>query len=443
MPFGYGLVLLCNDPEFGGFFMIKRKLTVIPLFLAVAGSVLTGCGAADIQSPAAETYVESKVNNTETQTGDASAETGSFLSDTSDQDSISIVCTIYPEYDWVNQILGDHAANAEVTYLLDNGADLHNYQPTADDIIKISACDLFIYVGGESDGWAEDALDSAANKDMRVINMMEIMGDSAKAEELKEGMQGHDHEHEDEDHDHEDHDHEDHDHEDHDHEDHDHEDHDHEDHDHEDHDHEDHDHEDHDHEDHDHEDHDHEHHHEEGEVEYDEHVWLSLKNANVLCTEIEKNIEAIDPANAADYKANLDAYTAKLDDLDSRFRSLFDSSTIKTLIFGDRFPFRYFVDDYGLDYYAAFIGCSAETEASFETIVFLSDKANELDSKTIFTIEGSDRTIAQTIINTSGRVMNIAELNSIQSVSDDDIKNGVTYLSLMENNYNVLSEALQ
>ncbi len=301
---GMGLFCCAMIQNSEAFF--KRKLTVIPVFLAVAGSVLTGCGAADIQSPAAETYVEAKVNNTETQTGDASAETGSFLSDTSDQDSISIVCTIYPEYDWVNQILGDHAENAEVTYLLDNGADLHNYQPTADDIIKISACDLFIYVGGESDGWAEDALDSAVNKDMRVINMMEIMGDSAKAEELKEGMQGHDHDHENEDHDHE--------------------------------------------------DHDHEHHHKEGEVEYDEHIWLSLSNAKILCAEIESNISAIDPANAADYKANLDAYTAKLDELDSRFRSLIDSSTVKTLVFGDRFPFRYFVDDYGLDYYAAFRG---------------------------------------------------------------------------------------
>lgn len=559
--------------------MFKRKLTVIPLILTIAASGLTGCGSVTTAPNAAASPTESTVSD---DTEARANENGTAVSETKlpdTTDKMSVVCTIYPEYDWVNQILGDHVANAEVSYLLDTGVDLHSYQPTAGDIIKISTCDLFVYVGGESDSWAEDALSNSQNKDMKVINLMDVLGDSAKVEELKEGMQGHDHDHEhehteikeedikdreltdfagnwqslypllesgeleeyvehhaeengepieevreelsekwgcdvtevgidgnmisfkysdgiqksgeyeyagyspvlaedgdihavlykyesvsgdspkyvmfndhgcepakaehfhiiygddtdfdttlknftynpffipvglngeeavemleghshsnsgDNDHDHEEHD-----------------------------------------------DHDHEHHHEEGEVEYDEHVWLSLSNAKVLCAEIESNISAIDPANAADYKANLDAYTTKLDELDGRFRSLVDSSSVKALVFGDRFPFRYFVDDYGLDYFAAFIGCSAETEASFETIAFLSDKVNELDSKTIFTIEGSDKSIAQTVINTSGRDMKIAELNSLQSVTADDIKNGVTYLSLMENNYNVLSEALK
>jgi len=113
-------------------------------------------------------------------------------------EKFQIVTTIFPAYDWVRQIMGDAANNAELTMLLDNGVDLHNYQPTADDLIKISTCDMFIYVGGESDGWVEDALKNAVNKDMVVINMMELMGDSAKEEEMVEGMQESQYEHEDE-----------------------------------------------------------------------------------------------------------------------------------------------------------------------------------------------------------------------------------------------------
>ncbi|MBQ1536814.1 MAG: zinc ABC transporter substrate-binding protein, partial [Ruminococcus sp.] len=187
----------------------------------------------------------------------------------------------------------------------------------------------------------------------------------------------------------------------------------------------------------------HEHHHEEGEEEYDEHVWLSVKNAKNICGAIEKELEAIDPDNAADYKANLESYTAKLDELDLSFKTLADGASSKTLVFGDRFPFRYFVDDYGLDYYAAFIGCSAETEASFETIAFLADKVNELDCGTIFTLENSSKDIANAIISASGKSVDIAELNSLQSVSADDIAGGANYLSLMQKNYDVLAGVLK
>ena len=253
--------------------------------------------------------------------------------DTVTGEQISIVCTIFPEYDWVKQILGDHVSHAEITYLLDSGMDLHSYQPTAMDMAKIADCDLFVYVGGESDEWVEDALDEAVNPDMQVINLMEVMGDAAKEEEVKEGME-HDHDHEDED-----------------------------------------------------EEHDHEH--EEGEAEYDEHVWLSLKNAKMLCAEIADRLSILDSANKGAYKANLDAYTAQLDKLDGDFKALIDGVSQKTLVFGDRFLFRYYVDDYGLDYFAAFAGCSAETEASFDTIVFLAEKMDELGCGTIFTIENS------------------------------------------------------
>ena len=329
-------------------------------------------------------------------------------------DKLKIVTTIFPEYDWVMNVLGDKASGADVTMLLDNGVDLHSFQPTAADIMKISSCDLFIYVGGESDEWVEDALKEAVNKDMVVINLMDVLGDSVKEEEVVEGMQEedeHDHEH-DHDHDHDDHD-EDHDH--------------------------DHD-DDHD-KDHDHE---HEHHHEEGEVEYDEHVWLSLKNAQVLVKSISDALQKIDTSNAEAYKKNADAYIESLKALDADYKAAVDAAGTKTILFGDRFPFRYMVDDYGLTYYAAFVGCSAETEASFETITFLAKKVDELSLPAIFTIEGKDKRIAETIAqNTASKDQKILTLDSMQSVSSSDIKNGTTYMSIMKNNLSVLKEALK
>ena len=247
---------------------------------------------------------------------------------------------------------------------------------------------------------------------MKVVNLMDVLGDSVKVEELKEGMQENEHEH---DHEHEEDD--DHD--------------------------EDKDHEHEEDKDHEHDEDEHNHDHEGDEEEYDEHVWLSVKNAKVLCAEIEKNIEAIDPANSSDYKANLENYTEELTSLDDKFYDLIEASSVKTLVFGDRFPFRYFTDDYGLDYYAAFIGCSAETEASFETIAFLSDKIKELDCSTVFTLENSSKDIANTIISTSGKKADIVELNSLQSVSKDDIAGGASYISLMQKNYDVLAGVMK
>ena len=345
---------------------IKAAAMIVAFTMVIAG--ISGCG----QSAAAESAQNRK---------------------------ISIVCSIFPEYDWVKQIMGDKADNAEITYLLGNGADLHNYRPTADDIIKISGCDLFIHVGGESDEWAEDALAGAVNKDMKVIDLIGTIGDNVRTEEIKEGMQDEDEHH----HDHDDEDGHDDDHDD-----------------------------------------EHEHHHDDDEPEYDEHVWLSVKNAKLICTEIADKLCALDPSNDGTYKANLAAYTAELDKLDSDFAALVGNASEKTLIFGDRFPFRYFTDDYGLDYYAAFVGCSAETEASFETVVFLAQKADELNAKTIYTIENSDKSIAQTIINsTAAKDGKIAELNSLQSVSREQADGGETYISLMRKNYEVLKETLK
>ena len=317
--------------------------------------------------------------------------------DTNKTDKLSIVTTIFPEYDWVREILGDKADNAEITMLLDNGVDLHSYQPTADDIVKISDCDLFIYVGGESDGWVEDALRNAANRNMKVINLLEVLGDSVKTEEIVEGMQEEEHEHEDA-HAHDDA------------------------------------------EEHEHEDAE-EHEHEE---EADEHVWLSLKNAKMLVRVISKALQELDPDNKDIYAANADAYVKKLSALDADYQAAVDAASNKTILFGDRFPFRYLVDDYGLRYYAAFVGCSAETEASFETISFLAKRVDELKLPCVLTIEGAQHKIAETIVqNTTAKNQRVLTMDSMQSTTSKDVKNGTTYLSVMEKNLSVLKEALR
>ena len=299
---------------------------------------------------------------------------------------LSIVVTIFPGYDWVREIMGDEAENADITMLMDNGTDLHSYQPTADDISKISKCDLFIYAGGESDEWVKDALKQAENKDMKVINMIEMLGDSVKTEEVVEGMESeHDHDH-DKDGDHNDSD---------------------------------------------------------QEVEYDEHTWLSLKNAEMICEAIENDLSSLDPENKDIYKKNSEEYISKLSELDSKYQKTVDDAARKTVLFGDRFPFRYLTDDYGLDYYAAFVGCSAETEASFKTVKFLAEKVDELDLPCVMTIEGSDHKIAETIIrNTADKDQKVLTMDSMQAVTASDLKDGKTYLSVMEKNLEALKEAL-
>ena len=292
-----------------------------------------------------------------------------------------IVTTIFPEYDWVKEIAGDKAKDSEITMLLGNGVDLHSYQPSIQDIAKISTADIFIYVGGESDGWVKDALKNAKNKNMKVINLMEVLGDKVKEEEIIEGMQAEEEEESEE---------------------------------------------------------------EEEELEYDEHVWLSVRNAKLLCSEICNALCEKDAKNAAAYKANYTAYAAKLDKLDSDFAAAVKNGKTNTLLFGDRFPFRYFVDDYDLKYYAAFVGCSAETEASFETIVFLAGKVDELKLNNVCQIESGNGKIARTIIQSSkNKNAKVLTFDSLQSTTSKDVKKGATYLSLMQKNLEVLKEALK
>ena len=504
-----------------------KKIITLVLALAMAVSLFTGCG---------------KKNN---------AETGE-----SDSNKLSVVTTIFPEYDWVREILGGKAESTDLTMLLDNGVDLHSYQPTADDIAKISDCDLFIYVGGESDGWAKSVLKNAANRKMKVINLLEVLGESVKTEEIVEGMQedGHDHghshdeqltendiedrtlsdfagawkslhpfllngdldkfcEHRAE------------------------------------------------------EDEDssttkdtywekykaswqcdaekisingdtitftyadgktvsaeytyagnqpkrndegkirsvryqfettsadapkyvqfNDHGHEPGKAEHfhiyfgndgfdalmsdktnpffvkdalsvedildelmghdhgeekDEHVWLSLKNAKTLVGAIADALQELDPDNKGIYAANAAAYIEKLSTLDGAYQSAVDGAARKTVLFGDRFPFRYLVDDYGLGYYAAFAGCSAESEASFETVSFLAKKVDELKLPCVLTIEGKNHKLAETIVqSTAGKNQKVLTMDSMQSMTSKDAANGATYLSVMEQNLSVLKEAL-
>ena len=313
-----------------------------------------------------------------------------------DTGSIKIVTTIFPEYDWVMNVLGDNPAGADVTLLLDDGVDIHSFQPAVEDILTISDCDLFIYVGGESDKWVDDALQEKINDDMIVINLLDVLGDAAKEEEIVEGMQEDADDHGEGEAEHE------------------------------------------------HEEDEAGHEHEEGEIEYDEHVWLSLRNAAVFVNSISEAIQTIDPDNADAYQKNAEEYTEKLNALDSEYQAAVSDASFNTLLFGDRFPFRYLTDDYGLEYYAAFSGCSAETEASFETIVFLSQKLDELSLPAVMTIEGSDGRIAETIVqNTQAKDQQLLTLDSMQAVTAKDIENGTTYLSIMEKNLSVLKDALK
>lgn len=335
---------------------MKKILAMIIAAVMMTG-LLSACG-----SNSAVSGVEKNVSNTDKK--------------------IQVVTTIFPEYDWVRNIVGEEEPHVEFTVLLDNGVDLHSYQPTAADILKISTCDIFIYVGGESDGWVDDALKEATNKDMKVINLMEVLGENVKEEELVEGMEGEEEEEEGEEG-------------------------------------------------------------EEEEVEYDEHVWLSLRNVSVICDAITESLCEVDSVDAEHYRANNATYQKQLNELDAKYKEVVTSAKYKTVLFGDRFPFRYMTDDYGLDYYAAFVGCSAETEASFETIVFLSKKTDELGLNTILTIETGDKKIAETIRdNTQSKDQQILTLDSMQSVTANDVKEGATYLSIMNNNLEVLKQAL-
>ena len=303
---------------------------------------------------------------------------------------ITIVAATFPLYDWTRQVLGDHS-NAELTLLMDSGVDLHSFNPTAQDILRVASCDLFIYVGGESDEWVEDAQKHLINQDQIAVSLLETLGEAAKEEELVEGMQAEDHDHEHDEHD----------------------------------------------------EHDEDDDHDEDEAEYDEHVWLSLRNAQLFTQAIADALGQLDAENADAYQANAAAYIAKLQDLDARYADMRAQAAYDTILFGDRFPFRYLADDYDLHYYAAFSGCSAETEASFQTIVFLAGKTDELGLPAVLTIEGTDHRIAETIVqSTADKNQQVLTVDSMQGTTAKAINDGVTYLGVMEKNLSVFAQAL-
>ncbi len=333
------------------------------------------------------------LNLTACQSAPASSQQADAMNST--QQPLRIVTTIFPEYDWVRNILGDKADEVELTLLMKDGVDLHSFQPTAADMMTIANADLLIHVGGISDEWVQDALENQGNPNRQVLALTQVLGDAVKNEEVVEGMEEHDHDHH---HEEEAHAHE--------------------------------------------EEHGHEEEHHEHE-ELDEHVWLSLKNAQVLCQAITDALCQLDSENAAQYQANAAAYTEKLQALDGEYAQMVSTAQRGTLLFADRFPFRYLVDDYGLNYYAAFVGCSAETEASFATVAFLAEKTDELNLGTVLTIDNAQHKIADTVIaSTKSQNQQILSMNSMQAVTSQQMDEGASYLGIMEQNLEVLRQAL-
>ena len=290
----------------------------------------------------------------------------------------SIVCTMYPEYEWVKEVTKGND-NINIKCLIGN--DVHSYQPSVSDIASINKSDLFIYVGGESDEWVDDALKSATKK-VNTINLLDALGDNKKIEEEKEGMEGHEHDHEDGD------------------------------------------------------DHDHDHDHEEEEEEYDEHVWNSLKNAKIFVNAIKDKMVALDEANKELYETNTTTYVGQIDALYNEYKAKINAGTHKTLVVADRFPFRYLFDEYGLDYYAAFSGCSTDSDASFKTVVFLANKIDELGLDNILVTTNSDGKIGESVKqNTTNKNQKLLKLDSMEAYKKED------FLSVFKKNLDVLVEA--
>lgn len=294
-------------------------------------------------------------------------------------EKISVISTIFAPYDFVRQIVGDHA---EVTMLLPPGSESHSFEPTPQDIIKIQNCDVFVYVGGDSDAWVQQILESMDTSNMKIITLMDCV--EVVEEEIVEGMES-----------------------------------------------------DHDHDDHDHDDHGHDSH----NREYDEHVWTSPKNAKIIVQRISEALCGTDPVNAVTYKNNADAYITQLDELDTEFQTIIDNAVRKTIIFGDRFPFRYFADAYGLEYFAAFPGCSTETEASSATVAFLIGKVKAESIPVVFHVELSNQKMANTISEETGA--QVLLFHACHNVTRDEMTQGVSYLDLMNQNAENLKEALK
>ncbi len=342
-------------------------------------------------------------------------------SDSSDSsDGLTILCASFSEYDWTRSILGDNPAGIDLELLNTSGVDMHSYQPSVSDMVRIADADLLIYTGGISEFWIDKATESSEKSSPSVLSLMDYFLDNPSLfptyeQEEHDHDHGHEHEHA--------------------------------------------------------EDDANEHSHNDGdehEHEADEHIWLSLKMAPVFCSRIEEALAELDPENADVYKENLKSYCDELTELDSAYESAVANARTNVLLFADRFPFLYMTQDYGLGTHAAFYGCSAETEASFETIIDLAEDLNTDKLTHIIILKGSTEDLAQTIIKAadqklngslsgitssaghmdssgawnSDREIDIETLDSLQSVTSDDIAGGLTYIDAMKKNLEVLTECL-
>lgn len=297
---------------------------------------------------------------------------------------LKVVCTVFPLYDWARQVIGD-AEGVELTLLLEGGTDLHSYQPTAQDMLTISGADLFFYVGGASDSWVEEVLAQTPREGRAELSAMELLKDSLLLTEEQGALHIHNKTH----------------------------------------------------------DHSHPHGDDHPMEEYDEHVWLSVKNARSLCAALAQELARLDGPNGGLYEENAAAYGQQLLELDGRFEDTVAAAPGKSILVGDRFPFAYLARDYGLTCYAAFSGCSSESEASFETVAFLASTLEEKALPAVLVLENSDGKLARTIVeNTSRPDCPVLELNSLQSVNNTQMEEGATYLSLMEGNLEALARAL-
>lgn len=288
-------------------------------------------------------------------------------------EGISVVATVFAPYDFARQLVGELG---EVTLLLPPGSEAHSYEPSPKDIIEIQNCDLFIYVGGVSDAWVSDVLESVGGE-VRTVTLMDCV--ELLEEEHVEGMEVDEDEHE----------------------------------------------------------HEHEH---EGEIEYDEHVWTSPRNAELICEKIAAALCEVDPEGAEEYGTALESYCAQLDELDAAFTEVVENGVRDTVVFGDRFPLLYFAKAYGLNYYAAWPGCADEAEPSAATVTFLIDKVKAEGIPVVFHIELSNEDMADTICNETGAKKML--FSACHNVTRAQFDAGVTYLELMWQNVDALREAL-
>ena len=341
----------------------------------ILGMVLNGCGMS----------------------GQQTEQNGGKEQNTEENKKISVVATIFPQYDFVRQIAGD---NVELKMLLKPGEETHSYEPTPQDIIAIQNSDLFIYVGGENDAWVEDILESMPDNGRTTLKLVDCV--DTVEEEHVEGMKeerGHDHD------DHDNHDEDDAEHEE---------------------------------DEADHEEHGQEDTHSVHEI--DEHVWTSPVNAVKIVEQIKEELCELDPENVSVYEENAEAYVEQLKELDQEFQDVVDHSKRKLMIFGDRFPFRYFAEAYDLDYYAAFSGCASDTEPSAATMAFLINKVRDENIKTVLKMELSNENIAKAIAEATNA--DVKEFYSCHNLTAEQFADGETYLSLMEKNVETLREVL-